>query len=103
MTIIVQSSNTDHDISICGAFDAALAFEAKSAFQLVIDAGGNVRLDMSKTDFIDSSGIGAIVFLYKRLVMQSRTLELHGVNGQPRDLIAMLRLDRAIPTNPLAA
>ncbi|MDP4985542.1 STAS domain-containing protein [Pseudoalteromonas tunicata] len=53
-------------------------------------------LDFSQTEFIDSSGIGAMVFLYKRLHKQGKSLELLQVNGQPNKLMKLLRVDRTI-------
>ena len=50
-----------------------------------------------QTLMIDSSGIGAIVFLYKRMIGQKRRLEVTGLDGQPRDLFRFLRIDRTIP------
>lgn len=47
--------------------------------------------------FIDSSGIGAIVFLYKRLKANGKLLVMTGLGGQPADLIRVLRVDRVIP------
>lgn len=54
-------------------------------------------LDINKISFIDSSGIGAIVFLFKRLKEQGRSMEIVGVQGQPQELMKLLRIDAAIP------
>ncbi|GAA4903076.1 STAS domain-containing protein [Ferrimonas pelagia] len=59
--------------------------------------GGIVRLDLSNVSFIDSSGVGAIIHLFKRLRSQQRELILCGVHGQPRRILQLLRVDRAIP------
>lgn len=91
-------------VQIDGPLDAASALEARQSFEAVIEGGtAPVDIDMTNTSFIDSSGVGAIVFIYKRLVLQGRAMTLVGLNGQPRELIGMLRLDRTIPTTPLAA
>ena len=57
----------------------------------------NVVIEMSQVSFLDSSGIGAIVFLYKRLKARNRTLVITGVQGQPQELMKLLRIDSAIP------
>lgn len=64
---------------------------------LLMDKGQLVVVDLSLTEFIDSSGIGAIIYLFKRLKSQQRVLQLYGVHGQPRRILTMLRVDRAIP------
>ena len=53
--------------------------------------------------FIDSSGIGAIVFLFKRLAARRARLVVTGLGGQPLQMFKLLRLDRSIPTEPAAA
>jgi anti-anti-sigma factor len=60
---------------------------------------GDVTLNFEMNQFLDSSGIGAIVFLYKRLRARGRQLQLINVAGQPLKLMTMLHVDRAIPLN----
>ncbi|WP_028863923.1 STAS domain-containing protein [Psychromonas aquimarina] len=60
----------------------------------------HIILDISSISFIDSSGIGAIVFLFKRLKEQGRSMEITGVQGQPQELMTLLRIDCAIPLTP---
>lgn len=64
---------------------------------LVDDHSENIILDFSHVKFIDSTGIGAIVFLFKRLTSQRRSLSLLKVSGQPHKLMTMLRVENAIP------
>jgi anti-anti-sigma factor len=63
---------------------------------LAISATTSVVLDFSQTEFIDSSGIGAMVFLYKRLEKRAAQLALLKVHGQPYKLMNLLRVDRTI-------
>jgi len=64
---------------------------------LVDEHAENIILDFTNVTFIDSTGIGAIVFLFKRLTSQRRTLSLLKVSGQPYKLMTMLRVENAIP------
>ncbi len=89
----------DVSFGITGYFDAQTVLALEGDFQALVDeATGRLILDLSSVDFIDSSGIGSIVFLYKRLKAQKRDLVLEGVNGQPARLIQSLRVDKAITT-----
>ncbi len=48
--------------------DAAVAPEFKRQFQALIDDGHTrIVLDLNEVNFVDSSGLGAIVAIYKRL------------------------------------
>jgi anti-anti-sigma factor len=89
---------THQTLMIQGPFDALAAEKLRPEFdRLATEGHGDLTLDLTHVDFIDSSGIGAIVFLYKRMVGQKRRLEVTGLEGQPRQLIHFLRIDRTIP------
>ncbi len=89
----------DVNFGITGYFDAQTVSALEEDFQTLVDQSkGRIILDLSTVDFMDSSGIGSIVFLYKRLKAQNRELILEGVNGQPERLIRSLRVDKTITT-----
>lgn len=89
----------DVNFGISGYFDAQTVSALEEDFKALIDDNkGRIVLDLSTVDFMDSSGIGSIVFLYKRLKAQNRELVLDGVNGQPARLIQSLRVDKTITT-----
>lgn len=89
-TVISYKVNTD--------LDANTARSLEADFTLLSEMEQpELTLDMSDVAFIDSCGIGAIVFLYKRLKSRDRNLRLLNVNGQPKQLIQMLRIDKVIP------
>ena len=78
-------------------FNADTVNDVKSHFeQLINNHVGDVLVDMSSVDDLDSSGIGALVFLYKRLRAEDRSLGLLGVNGKPDELLTMLRINQTI-------
>jgi anti-anti-sigma factor len=72
--------------------DAAAMKTQRPVFEELADCGQDVVIDMSDVEFIDSSGVGAIVFLYKRMLASKRTLKLQKLNGQPHQLLTYLRL-----------
>lgn len=55
-----------------------------------------VAIDLSMVSFIDSSGIGLLVFLVKRIWAQQRKVCLAGLQGQPQRLMTMLRIPQSI-------
>ncbi|AJR07343.1 anti-sigma factor antagonist [Photobacterium gaetbulicola] len=79
-------------------FDAHLARQMEPEFEMLSQTDNDeMIIDMTEVHFIDSCGIGAIVFLYKRLKCRGKSLHLLNVNGQPRQLMKMLRIDKVIP------
>lgn len=56
-----------------------------------------LNLDLRAVSFIDSSGIGAIVYLFKRLRNVGGKLKVINVQGQPQELLTLLRVGEAIP------
>ncbi len=79
-------------LKIEGDFDAAAAREIKPRLEQLAASGKNVTVDMSAVEFIDSSGVGALVFLHKRLIASGQKVIVTGLNGQPLELLTYLRL-----------
>jgi anti-sigma B factor antagonist len=75
-----------------GDMDAAAMRAQRSVCEALADGDEDVSVDMSKVSFVDSSGVGAIVYMYKRLVANGHSLRLTGVKGQPLQLLTYLKL-----------
>lgn len=76
--------------------DAMSAPRMRELFAELGEPPIRVIIDLSQVEFIDSSGIGAVVFFLKRVRAQGGELALAGLRGQPAQLVSMLRLDRAV-------
>jgi len=81
-----QKYNFDDDL------DAAYVTRVRPQIDRLAEAGEDVVLDLSKVDFVDSSGLGALVFLHKRLVAKGHKLKITGLKGQPLQLFTNLHL-----------
>jgi anti-sigma B factor antagonist len=55
-----------------------------------------VLVDLSGVNLIDSSGVGAIVSLYKRLRQEGGDVRVAGLREQPLAIFKLLRLDRVL-------
>lgn len=53
-------------------------------------------VDLSRLRLIDSSGVGAIVSLFKQVRANGGTLVVEGVRDQPLAILRLLRLDRVL-------
>ena len=73
--------------------DAAVAIEFKDAMRASTDGGSEtVVLDLSQVQFIDSSGLGAIVASMKHMGA-SRNLALAGLTPTVENVLRLTRMD----------
>lgn len=93
------ASNGDLILSLSGEMDADGCSQIKSTLEEIVATvqTKSVMLDLQEVEFLDSSGIGAIVYLFKRLKSQQQSLVIRGVHGQPKELMELLRIGSAIP------
>lgn len=95
----LNSENNEFFITLSGEMDAFGCSQIGSELEKLLDADvvQHISLDIDNVTFLDSSGVGVIVFLFKRLKSSGGTLELSNVNGQPKELIKLLRVSSVIP------
>ncbi len=88
-------------LTVYGDFDATASKEAQVCIDNLLnsDSHPEIAIDLEHVDFLDSSGIGAIVYFYKRLVENERSLRIDNVHGQPLKMMELLRIGHAIPLN----
>lgn len=83
-------------IKILDDLDAGTMATIRVLFEELALGNGPVTLDLSRVSFIDSSGIGGLVFLYKRLTAAGHRLTLSNVAGQPLQLLNHLKLSTVL-------
>lgn len=88
-------------VALSGEFDAYGSLEIHPEFKNLVEDKDvrDVTINMKDVRFIDSSGIGEIVFLFKALKEVRRGLELTGVHGQVKDVLELLKIHQAIPVS----
>ncbi len=92
-----EDTGTETLVRLEGSFDALSTPAARLALDtLVTDQRSPVAIDMSALRMIDSSGVGAVVSLYKRIRAQGGRITVQGLNGQPLAIFQLLRLDRLL-------
>jgi anti-sigma B factor antagonist len=83
--------------------DAAVAIRFKDRFgEVTAGTTETVLLDLSEVEFIDSSGLGAVVAARKMLGSQ-RTLALASLHPTVEKVLRLTHLDRVFPIYPDAA
>jgi len=94
-----RTDNGDETVlEIDGTLDAVTAPELRAVLdQLVNDRRKSVTLELSSLRLIDSSGVGVIVSLFKRIRANGGQVKIVGLRDQPRAIFRLLRLDRVFP------
>ena len=74
MESMTYTLNDTQVVALESEFDAMAVSELRPLFEKLSEYTGDVLADLRDVHFIDSSGIGALVFLHKRLVMNGHHL-----------------------------
>lgn len=75
------------------ALDASNSDEFKKALQPHVTSPVPVVLDLSTVNFIDSSGLGALLSVQRQLAANESDLKLCGLSRQARSLFQLVRLN----------
>ena len=82
-------------IAIEGVLDALTVPEIRPLLDtLVEEKRKSISMDLRSLRIIDSSGVGAIVSLYKRSKQYGGAVQVTGLSSQPLAIFRLLRLDR---------
>lgn len=84
-------------LAIEGELDAVSVSDLRADIEkLLARKPSRVQVDLSRLRMVDSSGVGALVSLYKRVKAQGGTVTLSGLRDQPLAIFRLLRLDRVM-------
>ena len=98
----LRITTTTEDVSdvleIVGEIDMASAPDLHRACMALVDSGAKrVILDTSGVTFIDSTGLGVLVSLQKRLRSEGGEALIRNPSSGLRRLIQVTNLDRVVP------
>jgi anti-sigma B factor antagonist len=97
----MNCTRTDVDgeskLRIVGALDALTVRDMKPVMDaLVADRPRRVTVDFSEVTLLDSSGVGAIVSLFKRVKADGGNVVVVGARNQPLAVLKLLKLERVL-------
>jgi len=85
-------------LAVTGSLDAVTACDLRTEIdRLVADKRQEVTFDASALRIIDSSGVGVIISLWKRVQAQKGDFKIVGLRDQPRAVFRLLGLHRVFP------
>ncbi len=99
---MMNSSRTQVSDGLCelrieGALDAHTVRDLRPTLDaLVADKPKRVTVDLSGLTLIDSSGVGAIVSLFKRVKAEGGEVVVVRAQEQPLAVLRLLKLDRVL-------
>lgn len=76
---------------LVGELDITSAGALQERLTSIVE-NGNLRVDMSSVEFVDSSGLGALVQLHNLATDRGNRLELHGVPERVQRLLEITKL-----------
>jgi anti-sigma B factor antagonist len=91
----VQSTNNETRLTLRGSLDINSAPVLSEAIDRIIAAKpGKVAVDLASLDLIDSSGVAALVKLYKGIRHAGGEISIQGARDQPLAIFKLLRMDK---------
>jgi anti-sigma B factor antagonist len=94
----VRKSGTIYIIDIEGEMDLYNAFKLKELVGKMLDRGISLFvINMEKVEYIDSSGIGALIFVSSALKKKNAKLVITNVHGSVKKVIELTKLTGYFP------
>lgn len=91
----VQRTNHETRLIIRGSLDINNAsMLAEEIDRIIASKPGKVAVDLASLDLIDSSGVGALVKLYKGIRGTGGEVAISGARDQPLAIFKLLRMDK---------
>jgi anti-sigma B factor antagonist len=95
MKLNVEIQGDTAVVTLEGALDAQTAPTLKNSFaEIIRDGRQDIVLDLTAVDFMDSSGLGAVVGAYKQVRIGKGDLRIAGLQPVVRKVFELTRLDR---------
>jgi anti-sigma B factor antagonist len=91
----VQRSNNVTTVTVRGSLDINTAPQfAEEIDRIVATKPATVRVDLSGLDLIDSSGVAALVKIYKGVRGVGGSISITGARDQPLSIFKLLKMDK---------
>ena len=85
-------------VAVKGEVDLATAPTLKNRLLDLVTAGSReIVVDLSSTDFLDSTGLGAVVAAFKRVRAHDGNLTLVATTARVKRVFEITNLDRVVP------
>jgi anti-sigma B factor antagonist len=91
----VSQNNSATTLTVRGSLDINTAQQLSEEIdRIVAEKPHAVLVDLSALDLIDSSGVAALVKLYKAMRSMGGAIMISGARDQPLQIFKLLRMDK---------
>lgn len=98
MELKLRKAGTIYVIDVVGEMDLYNAFRLKDLVKKMIDGGVKTYiLNLEQVPYMDSSGIGSLLYVHSELKKRGLPLRITGVKGSVRKVIELTKLMEYFP------
>lgn len=94
ITIDVSDDNKTATMKINGRFDFSLHNDFRKAYKDVNLNGGHYVVDLSATEYLDSSALGMLLLLKEHSESQNCSVKLTGFGDEIKEILTIASFDK---------
>ena len=92
---MLDTTNNSWEVSLSGELDVSTADELKKELHKLVDEKNiDMRLNLENLDYIDSTGLGVIIGILKRLKIESKEVYIEKPKNNVRKIFSITGLDK---------
>ena len=92
---MLDTTNNSWEVSLGGELDVSTADELKKDLHKLVDEKNiDMRLNLENLDYIDSTGLGVIIGILKRLKIESKEVYIEKPKNNVRKIFSITGLDK---------
>ena len=92
---MLDTTNNSWEVSLSGELDVSTADELKKELHKLVDEKNiDMRLNLENLDYIDSTGLGVIIGILKRLKIESKEVYIEKPKNNVRKIFNITGLDK---------
>ena len=94
VAVTVADDKKSATIKITGRFDFSVHNEFRKAYKDISLQGGEYRVDLAKTDYLDSSALGMLLLLKEHAESDSSKVRIMNANNDVREILIIASFDK---------
>ena len=92
---IIDTKNDFWEVSLAGELDVSTADELKKSLHKLVDEKNiDMKLNLENLDYIDSTGIGVMIGILKRLKIENKEVYIEKPKNNVRKIFNITGLDK---------